>query len=180
MKSLQEQLMGAGLVDNKKAKAIKQEKRKQKKQQNKQPKGHVEQDETKLRLEQERKEKAERDRELNRQRQAQQEEKAIAAQIRQLIESNQIKPEQDDKTYQFVDGTKIKKIYLSEKLVNQLSKGQVSIARLEERYYLIPNQVADKIAQRDETAIIPIKVESQTPDEDDPYADYQIPDDLMW
>ena len=36
-KSLQEQLLGAGLVDNKKAKAIKQQQRKQKK---KQPKGH--------------------------------------------------------------------------------------------------------------------------------------------
>lgn len=172
--------MGAGLVDNKKAKAIKQAQRKQKKQQQKAPKGQQEIDENKLRLERERLEKVERDRELNRQREAQVQERAIAAQIKQLIESNRIEAEQDDVGYQFADGKKIQKIYISSRLVEQLSRGQLSIAKLEDRYHLIPNGVAEKIAQRNADAIIPVKVEQDQVSDDDPYADYKIPDDLMW
>lgn len=176
-KSLQEQLLGAGLVDKKKAKAIKQEQRKQKKQQ---PKGLVQEDENKKRLEQERLDKIERDRQLNMKLKAQAEEKAIAAQIRQLVQSNQITPEQDNVGYQFADGTKIRKIYVSEKVQNQLSKGLAAIARLDENYYVVPNKVADKIAQRDASYIIALKIEESGVAEDDPYADYKIPDDLMW
>lgn len=176
-KSLQEQLMGAGLVDQKKAKSIKQQQRKQKKQQ---PKGQQQVDENKERLEAERLAKVERDRELNRQRQAEADAKAIAAQIKQLIETNKIVPETDDIGYQFADGKKIQKIYVSELLQNQLSKGLVSIAKLGENYHLVPNLVADKIAQRDESYIVPLNIDSNDVDEDDPYADYKIPDDLMW
>lgn len=172
--------MGAGLVDNKKAKAIKQAQRKEKKQQQKAPKGQQEIDENKLRLEQERLAKVERDRELNRQREARVQERAIAAQIRQLIESNRIEAERDDVGYQFADGKKIQKIYISNQLVEQLSRGQLSIARLDDRYYLIPNGVAEKIAQRDADVVIPIKIEQDQIADDDPYADYKIPDDLMW
>lgn len=176
-KSLQEQLMGAGLVDKKKAKSIKQAQRKQKKQQ---PKGQVQADENKARLDAERQAKVERDRALNAQRKAEADAKAIAAQIKQLIETNKITPEKDDIGFQFADGKKIQKIYVSELLQNQLSKGQVSIAKLGDSYHLVPNLVADKIAQRDESYVVPLSVDSQEVDEDDPYKDYQIPDDLMW
>jgi len=177
-KSLQEQLMGAGLVDNKKAKAIKQEQRKKKKQQ---PKGQVQIDENKVRLDAERLAKAEHDRTLNKQIKAQAEEKAIGAQIRQLISSNRIKPEHDELGYQFVDGKKIQKIYISTLLQTQLAKGLIAIVKLDDSYVLVPNIVALKIAQRDESVIVPLPVtESVEVDEDDPYADYKIPDDLMW
>lgn len=169
--------MGAGLVDQKKAKAIKQAQRKQKKQQ---PKGQQQVDENKARLEAERKAKVDKDRALNLQRKAEADAKAVAAQIKQLIETNKILSEQDDIGYQFADGKKIQKIYVSELLQNQLAKGLVSIAKLDENYFLVPNQVADKIAQRDESYVVPLKIESQEVAEDDPYADYQIPDDLMW
>jgi uncharacterized protein YaiL (DUF2058 family) len=180
MKSLQDQLLGAGLVDTKKAKSLKQEQRKQNKQKNKQAKGKVEVDETQQRLEEERRAKVDKDRELNRQRKAQADEKAIAAQIKQLIQSNRIKPESDELGYQFADGTKIQKIYVSPVLLNQLSKGQVSIARLDGSYHLVPNLVADKISQRDESYVVPLKVDQEELGDDDPYADYKIPDDLMW
>ena len=66
VKSLQEQLMGAGLVDQKKAKAIGKEKRKKAKQT---PKGHQQEDEVKLAAKQKLAEKAERDRAMNQERQ---------------------------------------------------------------------------------------------------------------
>lgn len=177
-KSLQEQLMGAGLVDNKKAKSIKQEQRKKKKQQ---PKGRLAVDETQERIEQARLEKAEKDRALNQQIKAQAEEKAILAQIKQLISSNTIAPESDEVGYQFADGTKIQKIYVSNLQQRQLASGVITIVKSDDRYLLVPKLVSEKIAQRDESFVIPLKLTEEVGEaEDDPYAAYQIPDDLMW
>ena len=48
-------------------------------------------------------------------------------------------------------------------------------------YAIIPAVVADKIAQRDESYIVLNSALSEdVQDEDDPYADFKIPDDLMW
>ncbi|MFG3825821.1 DUF2058 family protein, partial [Escherichia coli] len=51
----------------------------------------------------------------------------------------------------------------------------------ENEYAIIPASVADKIAQRDASFIVLNSALSQEEqDEDDPYADFKIPDDLMW
>lgn len=48
--------------------------------------------------------------------------------------------------------------------------------------YIVTSETAAKLATLDEKIILVQndKVESDTPDEDDPYAGYEIPDDLMW
>ncbi len=178
MASLQDQLLNAGLVDQKKAKQIKQQKRKA----NKQNKGKPQLDEGKIAAQQALAKKAERDRELNRQRNALAEEKALQAQITQLITLNRIDRAQGELAYQFTDGKKIKKLYVNELLQNQLIKGIIAIVKLGESYELVPKAIAEKIAQRDQAAVLVLNEPSQqdTVDEDDPYAAYQIPDDLMW
>ena len=46
---------------------------------------------------------------------------------------------------------------------------------------MIPLQVAEKIRERDDGHFIVIAEQTDGQmDEDDPYAAYQIPDDLMW
>lgn len=177
MPSLQEQLLQAGMVDPKKAKQLNKEKRKAAKQ----PKGQVKVDESKeaaaLALQQ----KAERDRELNRQRQAEADKKAIRAQIVQLITLNRIDRKRGEVSYQFTDGKKIKKLYVTDELQAQLSRGQIAIARSGEGYELVPAAIAEKIAQRDAGFVVLHHQKSlEVVEEDDPYADYQIPDDLMW
>ncbi|MBB3047022.1 hypothetical protein FHR99_001258 [Litorivivens lipolytica] len=177
MASLQEQLLKAGVVDEKKAKQLKKEKRKAAKQ----PKGHVQVDESKAAAAKARAEKAERDRELNRQRQAEAEKKAIQAQINQLITTNAINRQNGEQAYQFVDGKKIKKLYVTNELQAQLTRGQIAIVKLGEAYELVPSAVAEKIRQRDEARVLVLHDKTtEAVDEDDPYADYQIPDDLMW
>ncbi|WP_459583828.1 DUF2058 family protein, partial [Enterobacter hormaechei] len=48
-------------------------------------------------------------------------------------------------------------------------------------YAIIPAVVADKIAQRDASYIVlNCELSQEAKDEDDPYADFVIPDDLMW
>ena len=76
---------------------------------------------------------------------------------------------------------KIKKIYLTPALQEQLVKGRIAIVKLADKYELVPAPVAEKIHQRDEAIVIVKNSNEATEiDEDDHYADYQIPDDLMW
>ncbi len=178
MASLQDQLLKAGIVDKKKVKEIKKEQRKQAKQQ---PKGHAQLDEAKEQAKLALEKKSEQDRQMNKELQAQVEKKAIQAQIIQLINVNKINRRGGEIAYQFTDEKKIKKLYVTDELQQQLIKGQIAITRLGESYELVPAPVAEKIHQRNEDAIVLLnQKQSQEVDEDDPYANYQIPDDLMW
>lgn len=178
MASLQDQLLKAGIVDKKKVKDIKKEQRKQAKQQ---PKGHAQVDEAKEQARLALQQRSEQDRKMNKELQAQAEKKEIQAQVIQLIKTNKISRGSGEIAYQFTDEKKIKKLYVTGELQEQLIKGQIAIARLGESYELVPAPVAEKIQQRNEAAIVLLnQKDSQQIDEDDPYADYQIPDDLMW
>jgi uncharacterized protein YaiL (DUF2058 family) len=157
--SLQDQLLKAGLIDKKKAHKINKTKNKQVKQKQK---NKIETtDETKLAAQQAQAEKVERDRQLNLQRKKEAERKAVAAQIRQLVEMNRRMP-------------------VTETQLKQLGNGRLCIIKLDECYELIPTLVAEKIRMRDESTQIFSNQTTETPDEDDPYADFQVPDDLMW
>ena len=178
MASLQDQLLKAGVVNKKKAKKIKLAKHSKAK---KTPKGQTQVDENKLQTEAALAERIAKDKALNKEKKRLADEKAIQAQIIQLIKSNAIDSNQGDTSYQFTDNNVIKKVYVSEQVQKQLSKGIVAIAKLADSYEVVPAKVAEKIAQRDESIIVLLNDNIETEvDADDPYADYQIPDDLMW
>jgi len=176
--SLQDQLLKSGLIDNKKAGKIKKSKYRQAQQKQK---NKIETaDEAKLAAQQAQAEKVERDRQLNQQRKREAEHKAIAAQVLQLIEMNRQPLDDGDIAYSFSDGALIKRIHVTGQQLKQLSNGRLCIIKLDERYELIPTLVAEKIRLRDECAQILSNQPTEVPDEDDPYADFQVPDDLMW
>jgi uncharacterized protein YaiL (DUF2058 family) len=187
--SLKDQLLKAGLIDQSKAQKAEQDQRKQahqktaKAQKQAKKSGEVIVDEAKLLADKVRQEQAERSRELNRQQREQAEKKAIQAQIKQLIDMNRIDRNRGDIAYQFADGSKVKKIYLTTKLQDQLAYGVIALVKFGDGYELVPKQIAEKIAQRDTSLILVHNTGSTQPQaaaDDDPYADYQIPDDLMW
>lgn len=180
-KSLQDQLLKAGLVDKKKANKLKAEKL-QKKQKIKTGKAVAEDDSAKqAELKKQRDEKIERDRALNKAKEEAMQLKAVQAQIRQMIELNRLTHKDGEVAYNFKDEKKVKKIYVNEGIHKDLSVGRLAIVKLDEGYEIIPEQVAAKIAQRDESFILVCNDRSEeVVDEDDPYADFKIPDDLMW
>lgn len=182
MPSLQDQLQKAGLVNEKKAKQVQKEQRKQKKVAHRT--GENPDQELKQSAQAARAEKAERDRALNRKREEQLREKEIAAQIRQLITTHRqdkLARGEDEVEYNFTDGKTIKKLRVTPRVQQQITLGQLVIVRLGDAYELVPKVVADKIAQRDEQAIVVANSKpADQDDEDDPYKDYVIPDDLMW
>lgn len=171
--SLKDQLMKAGLADAKKARRAEHEKRVQAKQ--------PDAESSQALAQKAMTEKAERDRELNRVRDAELAQKALSAQIRQLIEAHRIDRKSGEVSYQFTDERKIKKLYVTAAQQDQLARGQIAIVRLGENHELVPTIVAEKIRSRDESAVVVLNQRNNTgPEEDDPYAAYQIPDDLMW
>lgn len=179
-KSLADQLLGAGLVDEKKVKKAKQEKRKVKKMARSGV--AVETDNTAERIAAERAAQAERDRELNRQRQHIEEEKAMRAQALQMLEQHKLEC-QGEVTFNFVDphSNKVKNILVDAHTQKHLAQANLAICQLREQYIVVPRNIAEKAAQRFADVLIYIAPEQDNEvSDDDPYKDYQIPDDLMW
>tara|TARA_B100000405_G_scaffold301461_1_gene262848 strand:+ start:2530 stop:3069 length:540 start_codon:yes stop_codon:yes gene_type:complete len=175
--SLQDQLMKAGLADKKKARRAKQAKREDA---NRAKRGEIEFEDPAERARRQRAEQAERDRALEQERHERQREREIAAQIRQLIETHRLERGNGDHSYQFVQDKKIKKLNVTGKQQDQLARGLIAIVLLGEGYELVPAAIADKIRQRDPEVVLLLNEKGDGDDGDDPYADYPIPDDLMW
>ncbi len=194
--SLIDQLKKTGLVNKTKASRAKQDQYKNKKQKKK--KGAVVQlDETKLLAQKAQTEKVERDRQINLRNKEEAELKAVAAQIIQLIETNRVENREGEIVYNFTDVNVVKRLFVSEQIYKHLMSGHLCIAKLGKEYELVPKPVAEKIKQRDANCIINTEhsIEPEldhmdvggrvtsgtvTEDADDPYADYKIPDDLIW
>lgn len=182
MASLQDQLLKAGLADKSKAKQARADKRKKQKLKNKGT--AVGEDESKLAAQQAAEAKKQRDRELNQQRQAELEKKAVVAQIRQLITVNQQPKGNGDTVLNFTDNNVVKRMYVSDAVHKLVVDARLAVVRLDDDYALIPTPVADKIAERDANVVIyraDLREENkEKSEEDDWYADYEIPDDLTW
>ncbi|MEE9426317.1 MAG: DUF2058 domain-containing protein [Methylococcales bacterium] len=178
--SLQDQLLKAGIINKQKAGKVNAEKRKKIKQSRQTKTNDV--DENKQAVQQTQSAKAEKDRQLNQQRQQQLEQKAIHAQIRQLIISNRQPQDDSESAYNFSDNNIVKKIHIAASLRGQISEGQLAIVKLDEKYEVVPAIVARKISERNKNFVIVLNESSNSSDisENDTYADYQIPDDLMW
>ncbi|NUF85965.1 DUF2058 domain-containing protein, partial [Acinetobacter seifertii] len=138
--------------------------------------------EIKANIEKAQKEKLAKDQALNLEKQQQLEEKALKASIIQMIKQHKITDFAGDVAYQFIDENKIKKVYLSQQVYNALVTGSLVIAKDQDQYAYLPKALAEKIDQKMQGFILINNAEKneQTTDEEDPYAAYVIPDDLMW
>ncbi|AEK60113.1 DUF2058 domain-containing protein [Collimonas fungivorans] len=178
MASLQEQFLKAGLVDKNKVKLANQDKNKQKKAERRSGTASV--DETRLAALDTLRKNADRARELNAQRDAAATQKAIVAQIAQMVQKNRQSLGKGDIAYNFTYDNKIERLYVSAAVQAHLIAGRLVIICLGEARELVPRIIADKIAERDASIVVRVNKTSTEVDADDPYAAFQIPDDLMW
>jgi uncharacterized protein YaiL (DUF2058 family) len=177
---LQEQLLKAGLVNKNK---VDQVARQQQKARDGKPTAKPETeavDAQKLAAE-----RAERDRQLEAERKAQKHAQELQAQIRQIVESQRIKPEGEIE-YRFADGNAIKSMLVNPALRSQLARGQLVIVRFGAGHAMVPRAAADKVRERDPGAIVldhasGAKSASTDADPDaDYYKQFEVPDDLVW
>jgi len=178
--SLQEQLLKAGLADKGAAKQARADKRKKQKQKKKQP----ELSEAQLAAQRAAQEKKAKDQALNQAQQAEREKKAVAAQIVQLVDINRQSAGRGDTLLNFTDNNIVKRMYVSEQVHKQVLNARLAVVKDGDDYALVPVPVADKISERDASVVVfradDRPQEEQVIEEDDWYADYEIPDDLTW
>lgn len=175
--TLQEQMLKAGLVTSKKIAKVQRTAKK----------SRVQAREAREAVEENKKSQLERDKQISEQQNKATLSKEHKAQVKQLIEMNKIVILKGNIDFNFTDNNLIKKVVVDKPTQAQLINGRLAIARLaidnsgESEYAIIPASVADKIAQRDASSIVLNSALSQEEqDEEDPYADFKVPDDLMW
>lgn len=171
--SLREQLLAAGLGTKKQAREAER--------------GQHRKDRAAKQAEQERRAaearaaKIARDQELMRKRQENQERKERWMQIKALIEQHRIPKPDSYEYFNFIDREKVRRIPVDAALREKIIRGEAVIVRCEGHYDLVPREIAERIREREARAVIELKAsESTPPDENDPYKDYVVPDDLIW
>jgi uncharacterized protein YaiL (DUF2058 family) len=178
--SLRDQLLAAGLGTKKQVKEATQAKKPQSRHQ---PPAPVSAE--KLAANKALAAKNARDQELNRRQQEKAAAKARRAEVKQLIEQYRLPPVESDEYFNFADGNRLARLAVTPAIREQLIKGTAAIVRYEGHYAVIPQSAVARIRERDEHAVVvgeagASPATSSSPEKDDPYKDFAVPDDLVW
>lgn len=129
--------------------------------------------------------KARQDKEIARQRNDKYAQRALRAEIKQLVKAHDQRSkvtDEDAVAYNFVHGKKIKRVYVTPQERDQLSAGRLVVINNDGKYHFVTPDIATKIETRDPKRIIVAHQQTQQekgPD-DDYYAKFEVPDDLDW
>ncbi len=183
MASLQDQLLKAGLTTKQKTRQANSDKRKK----NKQKRSGVShgaslQEQVQQDLVKNQADKLAKDNALNDEMKQQKLAKEQHLRIKQILEHHQIKNVFGESEYNYTFESKIKKLALDSQTHKALVNGRLALCGLDDKTYIVTSETAAKLAELDSKIILVQNdiVETEGVDETDPYADYQIPDDLMW
>lgn len=181
-KSLQDQLLEAGLVSRQKAHQSKQAQHKQARRQRAgDPAAAAAAAEARRLARQAEEDKRARDLERNRLRTERAQRRALAAEIEQIIATHRIDRVPGDEIYQFVDGAKVKRVYVTPEVHAGLVDERLAVVRLRRGYAVVERSVAQRVAERDERAVVAREADATSSAAlDDYYAQFEIPDDLQW
>ena len=181
-KSFQEQLLQLGLVDKKKASQTKKEQHQTKKQHSKSGKKNVVVDENVLLAQQAEQKKKDRARKLNLQREAKLQKRAEDGQVKQLVEEYQVAKDDNGVAYRFTVANKIQRIFVSKETAGKLSDGRYGIVGIADQFDVLPRRIIEKIQSVSDRVFISLNsaTAQQSSDPEDPYAGFEVPDDLMW
>ncbi len=178
-KSLEDQFKELGLANEKQVRKARQGKKKKKGNRKPSRAEPAVPDPGAEAAERERAEKAERDRQLEQERQAQRLAKETAARVRQIAETNRVEREKGDVAYHFTYGSRIKELWLSKAQHRRLAEGEIGLVAVGDGYELVSKATAERIREIDASAVLVLNSGSEESG-DDPYADFPVPDDLMW
>lgn len=162
--SLQEQLLKAGLVNQKQVKKSEHDKRVQKKKGENGAQTNL--DGAKERLKKQRAQQAEHDRQLNRERLKQKQQQEDCAAAQQLIKMNCNKLEQGDVAFHYVDNNgQIQRFYVTQEIADQLGTGVLGVAANSGENVLVSADTIAKVLQRDDSLIVAYNDPSEVDDD---------------
>lgn len=176
---LQEQLLKAGLA--KKSKVAEAARAQDKARHGK---GPSESAEVQREAERARLEKVERDRALAAEQKARTRANELLAQARQIIRDKKL-PRTGESEYRFNADGAIRTLLIDAEQRKQLASGVIVVARSGDRYELLPRRAGDQVRERAADLIVLDHGQSgdapAAGDEDDAYyAQFKVPDDLVW
>ena len=100
--------------------------------------------------------------------------------IRQLVEQNRLPAAEGGQSYNYVDGSKIRRIAVDASVRDRLGRGEVAIVRAAGGYELVPAAIAARVRERDESAVIAPMLGKESVPIEDAYRGFAVPDDLIW
>ena len=176
---LQEQLLKAGLVKKSKVAEVAREQAKARIGKAAPTAGDIEREAQRARAE-----KAERDRALEAERKAAARISELRAQARQIIRDKQV-PRTGESEYRFTADGAIRTLLVDDDIRRKLATGALVIASAGEGYALLPRAAADKVRERDAALIVldhgqGTEAEAPASEDDAYYAQFKVPDDLVW
>ncbi|MDQ7073819.1 MAG: DUF2058 domain-containing protein [Gammaproteobacteria bacterium] len=181
--SLRDQLLGAGLVSKDQANRSKAKARKKAGQMRKQKQAgkETEVDQAAAQRTKAIEAKKAKDMALNRERELVKQKKALKAQVRDILRRGRKNRDKASLLYNFVLGKVIKTVAVNAEQNDQLARGVLAIVVFDDRHHVISRQTADRLLGLDsKLKVVMQSCDEELPEEDDPYADYQVPDDLNW
>jgi uncharacterized protein YaiL (DUF2058 family) len=183
MASLQDQLLKAGLTTKQKARQANSDKRKTGKQKRSGVKVDTSlQEQVKQELELVKKDKLARDIALNNERKKTLAAKEQQLRILQILQHHQVTNVKGEAEYNYTFNSKIKKLFVDAVTHKALVNGRLALCGINDTTYIVTTETAEKVASLDKAVILVqnTKVADEVIAEDDPYAEFQIPDDMMW
>tara|TARA_R110001592_G_scaffold210699_4_gene462330 strand:- start:1373 stop:1918 length:546 start_codon:yes stop_codon:yes gene_type:complete len=175
-----EQMLKAGLVTKKQAKAVAHEENVTRRKRRKKKSGEGEVPEIEESVSAALEAKRIRDKELNLQREAERAARAVEAEVSDLIRPNILRDVKGDLGYKYTDASTIKTLYVSKEIQLDLASGAIGIVRGPDGVVLVPRETALRVEERAANRLLLLNDADESSDEDDPYAAYKVPDDLMW
>lgn len=178
--SFQDQFLKLGLVDKKQVNKAKKQKHQKKKEHI--PKKQPVIDENVLLAQEALAKKKARVRELNRQREEKLKKREETAAIKQMVEKNRLGKDDNGIAYRFNVMGKIQRVFVKNEIASQLSSGRLAIVGIENSYEVVPRAIGEKIKSINQHIFVLVNSsgDKKELESDDPYAGFEVPDDLMW
>ena len=102
----------------------------------------------------------------------------LREQAKLIIEQRRLPRDQGDCAYHFVDGKKVRKLYVTAAQRDSLASGEMVLVRHGAGFEVVEARVAEKIMTLDPRLCLPRPGRAEEADPE--YADHPIPDDLDW
>lgn len=105
-----------------------------------------------------------------------------ADRLGQMIRANRIDRAYATVPYRFTQGSRIRELAVTGTQQARIARGEMGVVSDGARCELVPAKVARRIRAIDREAVLVLNTgdDRKTGDSDDPYAEYHVPDDLMW
>jgi uncharacterized protein YaiL (DUF2058 family) len=98
------------------------------------------------------------------------------------LQHHQVTNVKGEAEYNYTFNSKIKKLFVDAVTHKALVNGRLALCGINDTTYIVTTETAEKVASLDKAVILVqnTKVADEVIAEDDPYAEFQIPDDMMW